>query len=753
MTKIVQHSFLGGQLDFELMGRQDIEKYAKGATTLRNFLPMKRGGLRKRPGTDLLHDVTERVASGNGAARLVPFAYTTSEGWALLFTPGKILAVSRTETVEVVAEGDAQFYSAEQIAALDYCQSGDVVFLAEQTHAPCRIEHRVLLGVHAFTLLKMDFARRAQGVPSITKATVAKQATIAIGSVVTEQYSATAVFDDEETNPCGVYSGRLPSLNDDCTDKYENYQRQAAAAHFSAVDYNPPSRSFTSTSYHAPWTESQTITLTITARARTVDGRTEYPEQVRVYRKSGSFFGLVGFAKLEWTDAEKAAGTKTVTWVDRYYTPDVSLTPPKAESFMDGPGEWPASVAISQQRLVWASTANDPSRVLMSQVGDFYTYAAHDAITEDDPIDFKVSSTRFPRINHLVEMRKLILFNGDAEWVVDSASASAGITYATIQARQHSAIGAAPWLKPIVCNNVLLFAERTGQAVRQYGYQLEDDGYGGIDVSIFSSSIFRGRRIVSWAFRQHPEPTCWCVLSDGGMCSLTFMPEQQTVAWATHSLGGGARARGVVCTHALGGTGEVADTTEALLLVERGGRWTVEAMRSDCAHRVDSVGNALCMDSLRVVQPGEEPLGDGEVAVDPLTGEVRGASAASPGDYAGYPVKSEFTSVYPVTREAVGLAQMDVKCIQEAHLRVVDAVGGTVRAATVGAAEASRLERTGLCCDGEGNVELTESDENVPLVTDNSRDGRVTIEQGEPWPFTLLMLETDLELEYREREG
>ena len=91
-----------------------------------------------------------------------------------------------------------------------------------------------------------------------------------------------------------------------------------------------------------------------------------------------------------------------------------------------------------------------------------------------------------------------------------------------------------------------------------------------------------------------------------------------------------------------------------------------------------------------------------------------------------------------------------VKCIQEAHLRVVDAVGGTVRAATVGAAEASRLERTGLCCDGEGNVELMESDENVPLVTDNSRDGRVTVEQGEPWPFTLLMLETDLELEHKD---
>ena len=435
-------------------------------------------------------------------------------------------------------------------------------------------------------------------------------------------------------------------------------------------------------------------------------------------------------------------------WDDRYYTPDASQTPPKRKTYMDGPGEYPACVCISQQRLIWASTANDPARVLMSAIGNFNVYAPHDVLVDDDAIDFQVSATSFPKVNHLVELRKLILFNGASEWIVDSASSSSGITYATIQARQHSAIGADAKLKPIVCNNVLLFAERTGQAVRRYGYQLEDDGFGGDDISIFSSSIFRGRKIVAWAYQQHPHSTCWCVLDDGKLCSLTFMPEQQTVAWAEHELGGGCLARDIVATGALIGNGQNrADTSEVFLLVERveDGRsvWTIERFRCDARHGEDSCPNALHLDSMRTLAAGHTLRPDA-VAIDPATGEERSEAVA--GLIEGFPFTARFTSVYPVVAEEVGLAQMDVKCVQAVHLRLADSVGGTVRAHSVPAAEASRLAATPLRVEN-GILHFEDVDENVPLVTDNSRDGRVTVEQSEPWPFTLLMIESDLECE------
>ena len=61
------------------------------------------------------------------------------------------------------------------------------------------------------------------------------------------------------------------------------------------------------------------------------------------------------------------------------------------------------------------------------------------------------------------------------------------------------------------------------------------------------------------------------------------------------------------------------------------------------------------------------------------------------------------------------------------------------------------LPNTGTATISGGTVTLAEADESVPLVGDNSRDGRVVVTQSEPWPFTLLMLETDVETENEER--
>ena len=947
MVKIVQNSFLGGQLDFEMMGRQDVDKYSKGATVLKNFVPLKRGAIRKRPGTDFRHDVTARI--GTGRHRLVPFAYTQDEGWALLFTDGQILAFSASQTVEVTNVG-ASFYSGSQIDELDYCQCGDVLYIAHQTHQPCRIEHRVSGGVHSFTLKAVDPNTQAYGIPSIIGAKVSKTGITVKGPTVTESYKVTAVFDGVETFPSEAYADSNCADYDTGYDAWQAYLKERERKDkIVSQEYQPALKTYSGTSYTSPWTTSQKITLKVKPATRVAaDGITlEYPDQIRIYRKTGSLYGLVGYidtsamngsdsatvqsgvtatysgteskgngiadavscgaygwgcdgflvtglltltlpaaakratvsitpgsvvatettetydddgeektrlasitytyrpclasrftvrlgggsarsvtlvsssanktltvsredgdsdeglrlrgelAVSEWlsgfSDTASAAVEVTastastalvvsadtasfivsnvrvrayaeqpqsLTWDDKYYTPDVSLTPPTHELFMNEAGEYPACVCLSQQRLIWASSLNDPSRVIMSQTGNFDTYAPHDAMVDDDPIDFMISATRFPKVNHIVELRKLLMFNGDAEWVVDSASAASGITYATIQARQHSSIGAAPWLKPIVCNNVLLFAERTGQAVRQYGYQLEDDGYGGEDVSIFSASLFRERRIVSWAFQQHPHSTCWCVLSDGTLCSLTFMREQQTIAWASHELGGGGRAREIVCTHAVtGNQNAVADTSQLFVLVWRavdsgpGYTWSIEEFRHDCRHGSDTVPNALCLDSMRTLGSGDA-IRSGAAAFDPATGQR--AATAAVGLLEGFPFESVFTSVYPVVRDEVGMAQMDVKCVQEAHLRMADAVGGTVRAVDVPAGQASALVKTvkAVVAGGVGSpgtVSFGETiDENVPLVTGNNRDGRITVVQDEPWPFTLLMLETDVECEIDE---
>ena len=103
MIKYTQHSFAGGQLDRDLMGRQDLAKYFIGATTLENLVVKRQGCLAKRRGTELVADLTGLFhdASGNAtgdaiaAAITIPFVYTREGGYTLLIatpTDGSTLA-------------------------------------------------------------------------------------------------------------------------------------------------------------------------------------------------------------------------------------------------------------------------------------------------------------------------------------------------------------------------------------------------------------------------------------------------------------------------------------------------------------------------------------------------------------------------------------------------------------------------------------------------------------------------------------
>ena len=72
LWKNTQHSFAAGQLDTHVMGRQDMDKYAHGATLLKNFLVKRQGCISKRRGTDLTANLDGLLGTTYGGDPIVP---------------------------------------------------------------------------------------------------------------------------------------------------------------------------------------------------------------------------------------------------------------------------------------------------------------------------------------------------------------------------------------------------------------------------------------------------------------------------------------------------------------------------------------------------------------------------------------------------------------------------------------------------------------------------------------------------------
>lgn len=484
-----------------------------------------------------------------------------------------------------------------------------------------------------------------------------------------------------------------------------------------------------------------------------------------------------GYAVINNIKLWKHADITEIHFDDKYITPSTNITPPSydEDNKFSGVGNYPASVALTQQRLVWASTENEPARVRMSAVGDFYNYAPHEIQLPDDAIDFILPITRFAKINHICEMRKLLMFNSACEWLVDSASSVSGLTYETIQAYPQSYSGSAERLKPIICNNSLIFCERTKQAVRRFAYDIGNDGFAGRDVSILSHSIFEHNSIVDWTYQQFPYSTLWCVLSDGNLASFEYMEEQEIMAWMTHRLGGDAKVRCMATSYAVApALDEVKDVEayavatheELFAIVERNGEVWLERMRVRSKPDTDSIYHSLCLDGVRVLNSsnGLQPLAEQKdicwIPKDTTDGkcisraEALAKIARGVEVYEGFLFDAEYISVYPVIFNAQsGNGQFDIKNICGCGLRLMHSYGGKVKA--VGSKHWEDIqymyddpENDHRAVFADGKITLFNHDTNMmSLAGANTRDGRVEVTQSNPYPFTLLSYEIDIEPE------
>ena len=123
----------------------------------------------------------------------------------------------------------------------------------------------------------------------------------------------------------------------------------------------------------------------------------------------------------------------------------------------------------------------------MSRVADLYNFTPHDSIREDDAMELTLAATEFPKLNHLITGRDLMLFGDGGEWLVAPVQGNT-LTYKTASAKLQSMIGSERTLNPLQLADETLFAERGGTCLRSINYNYSSDSYQSQDLSVLSQS-------------------------------------------------------------------------------------------------------------------------------------------------------------------------------------------------------------------------------------------------------------------------
>ena len=132
-------SFSAGEFSPKLDGRVDLEKYLKAAKKLHNFTIQPQGGATRRPGSQFVREVKNSAHN----ARLIPFEFSTTQSYMLLFTHNRLyIYKDKALVTNINSSGNDYLTTAipsTKLSTLDFAQSFDTLVLVHEDLTPFQL--------------------------------------------------------------------------------------------------------------------------------------------------------------------------------------------------------------------------------------------------------------------------------------------------------------------------------------------------------------------------------------------------------------------------------------------------------------------------------------------------------------------------------------------------------------------------------------------------------------------------------------
>ncbi|MDD4915742.1 MAG: hypothetical protein PHW13_11980 [Methylococcales bacterium] len=377
----------------------------------------------------------------------------------------------------------ANSYAAADLFNLHYVQSGDIVTFAHPDYPPMELRR---YGNQDWTFTPISFATSLTPPSSLTATSSYPSppgdfpSGYTGATVYTYHYQVTSVNSDglEES---------LPSNNASCLNNL------AVPGATNTLAWTPPSPP---------------------------------PAYYNIYK--GINGGGLGFVA-------QALGSHT-GFSDGNITPDMTQSPPIQDNVLASPGNYPAAVGYYEQRRVFGGTNNDPQSFWATQPGTQSNMNYSLPSQASDRLSVTIAAQRANFIQHIVALLDMVLLTASTEWRVFTASGDA-LTPSTLTVKAQWQNGASD-VQPVVVNNACLYASSQGGHVRALSYEWTLNGYKSDDLCLLARHLFDFDSVLDLAFCRSPYPVLWVVSSSGLLLGLTYLPDQQVMAWHRHSTDG-----------------------------------------------------------------------------------------------------------------------------------------------------------------------------------------------------------------------
>lgn len=198
---------------------------------------------------------------------------------------------------------------------------------------------------------------------------------------------------------------------------------------------------------------------------------------------------------------------------------------------------YPTLATLHESRLVLAATTTMPQTIWMSQSDNLNNFTTGDLDTSG--IHLTMNTTTQAPICWIHSRREVIMLGTmDAEWVIKPSTGGAGLTPQNARAYNQGNNGAMP-IPAIGTTDRVLYTERGGGRVYEYGYRYESDSYTSTDLTIFADHIATGEQGITGGDILHkPYTAVIFTTNSGNLLLCTYNTMHNVHAWHRYTTQG-----------------------------------------------------------------------------------------------------------------------------------------------------------------------------------------------------------------------
>lgn len=543
MSKLIhfQSDFTSGEISPKLLARTDLKAYDNALKTMINAYPMPHGGAKRRPGSVFIGEVSNSAEHG----RLIPFIYSKSSSYVLVFNDGKIQFV---KDGQFIMNGPVRYeisspYLESELDDITFAQTGNALYIAHQNHIPRIIQRTsdtnwtMTAPVITYKALSDQWYQndyiKFKIISGVSQFLVGHKFRFAVSALGVIDYFPTAVNDSFVTKTATAYTGYLSSNDSKSNDSGNTWTVLVGPTH-GTVAITSTTGAFTYTSA-AAYVGADSFTYTMTDADGDTSTATVSVDVVAITTATSDSLSNIGaltgvavtntIAAQTWTVTCVSSTSSRQEWV---VSGSASATPPLTWNT----GKYPGAVGFFEQRLYFASTPAEPQTIWGSAINDFTNFTL--GPNNDDAVEFTFASNRYDQVVHLESARQLVAMSVGGEFSL--VGGTAGITPSSVRIRANTFHGSAA-AKPIRISQEVVFLQRDRKKVRAISYSVAEDTNLATDLTLFAEHI-TGTGLLDMTFTQDPDYLLWATRDDGMMVSMTHLREQGVTGWARHQTQG-----------------------------------------------------------------------------------------------------------------------------------------------------------------------------------------------------------------------